>query len=221
MKGVRTFTRKPRPESGLDCLICAEFAWQRHRSREEEGNPDSTKRRRQAAHTTWCLMHTSKYLCVKILNNHGRRCTTWSTALRLNLSFEGIASYFSERDQIAFFQVLGLDWRSPECGDLWYKSRHLKRTICSLVEDRTHHVVSGGKVELLVRGDRLPLLREPPVAPASRFGGQNLTQARYLVLSGVRALGLMPIQAYPGTDATLISPLSSQLGTHKPVKARF
>ena len=31
-KGLTTFTRKPRPESGRDCLVCAIFArqWETH-----------------------------------------------------------------------------------------------------------------------------------------------------------------------------------------------
>jgi len=41
------------------------------------------------------------------------------------------ASSLSNRPCYYFFSSLGLYWRSPESGDLWYKSRQLIKTICS------------------------------------------------------------------------------------------
>ena len=37
------------------------------------------------------------------------------------------------------FEVLDVYWRSPESGGLWYKSRRLKKTICSLSEGEEGH----------------------------------------------------------------------------------
>ena len=36
---------------------------------------------------------------------------------------------FSDRDQMAFFLVFNLYWRSPESSNLWYKSWQLMKTI--------------------------------------------------------------------------------------------
>ena len=40
----------------------------------------------------------------------------------------------SECDHIAFWGVFDVNWRSPKFGDVWYKSRHFIKTICSSSE---------------------------------------------------------------------------------------
>ena len=54
MKGLRTFTCKPRPESGLDCLICAIFAGQRQKVEARAGKMWSFALVAKPRDTKWC-----------------------------------------------------------------------------------------------------------------------------------------------------------------------